>query len=955
MPQGAPTTSETRPLPELDDAGWEQVQNVVRTFRRALRRGERPLIEDFAPSDGPERGPVLVELIHEELEFRMKSGELPTLAEYLARFPEIADEPRTLSDLFVAESQLRRRINSEKQAKPRQGAARDLEAAPLGRIGRYELRAVIGEGAFGIVYRAWDTVLDRAIALKRPRPGAIVGAEALERFLREARNAAGLRHPHIVAVHDAGQVDDVAYLVSELVEGRNLADELLMRRPDFRQATDWVAVLGDALEHAHTLGVIHRDVKPSNVLVDAEGRVYLTDFGLARSDSGAATLTVDGQLIGTPAYMAPEQARGEKARLDARTDVYCLGVVLYELLTGVRPHQGQGPALLSQIENEEPRPPRRLDTTIPADLETVCLKAIAKEPGRRYNGAAEFAADLRRYRQGEPIHARPEGRIRMMVRKCRRRPVLTGLAAALVLAIVAGLAGVTWQWRRAEANLRRVDDQRRQAIHALTAGNRALTRLAEMANDQILGKADQQSGALGALLLEEYQRLVRSLRGDPAFLAELADASRINARLLTDFAPLDVWHPAWLESIDLLEELLRRDPTNIEHRMAIGRCHFYLGLNLRKHGRTAEGDNHLGQARQIWRRSRDILRARLESAPSDRFLERQLCLCELDLGQFGSFPEMATDAIADLRHAVTIAGELQRLGPSDWDDARLLGLTTYELSRLLRDERPDEALTFARSAVDQFDLLHRADPSKTSDLLKVGQAIDNLAVQEDRLNRAEAALGDFGRAADVYRRLLRDRPFNVEYRSRLATVQHQIGRILVETGRPAEALEPYGQAIELRDALLSLTPENLDRRSACAGSWYRLAEARENLGRIAEAVEAHQKCLAHQRVLCARDPNDANHRRVLDERLRRVAWLLLVLGRSAEAAELTRERKALRPDDPAVPLSVAIQHGMMALLLVRDDNLLALCGPELRRQGVDAVAAANDAARCLSTAARGGR
>ena len=276
------------------------------------------------------------------------------------------------------------------------------------------------------------------------------------------------------------------------------------------------------------------------------------------------------------------------------------------------------------------------------------------------------------------------------------------------------------------------------------------------------------------------------------------------------------------------------------------------------------------------------------------------------------------------------------------------------LSRLLRDERPDESLTLARSAVDQFDVIFQFDPTNAEDLHNLGVAVDRLAVQEDHLNLAEAAIRDFGRAADLYGRLLQDRPFNVEHRSGLATILHQIGRILVETGRPAEALEPYGQAVELREALLSLTPDNLHRRSDCAGTWYRLAEAREHLGRMAEAVEAYEKCLAHQRAVCARTTDDDAHRRFLNERLRRASWLLMVLGRSGEAAELIRERQALRPDDPAVPLGVAIQHGAAILLRVRHDhgNWLAVIGPQGRSHVASALTAASDAARCMPARAR---
>ncbi|MGO9814263.1 MAG: serine/threonine-protein kinase, partial [Isosphaeraceae bacterium] len=278
------------------------------------------------PEHGTKRKDVLIELVHEKMEFRIKAGEPSVLGSYLERFPEIVDEPRALGELVMAELDLRRRMAAEAREEPAVAAE---EAAcpsrPPARIGRYELGEVIGQGAFGVVFRAWDTTLHRAVAVKRPRAGVLDAPGAVERFLREARSAATLRHPHIVTVHDAGQFDGEPYLVSTLVEGRNLADELGIRRPGFARAADWVAALAEALEHAHGMGVIHRDVKPSNVLIDREDQVYLTDFGLAKSDAGEATLTIDGQMIGTPAFMAPEQTGDTKEGVDARTDVYSLG------------------------------------------------------------------------------------------------------------------------------------------------------------------------------------------------------------------------------------------------------------------------------------------------------------------------------------------------------------------------------------------------------------------------------------------------------------------------------------------------------------------------------------------------------------------------------------------------------------------------------------------------------
>ncbi len=426
----------------------------------------------------------------------------------------------------------------------------------------------------------------------------------------------------------------------------------------------------------------------------------------------------------------------------------------------------------------------------------------------------------------------------------------------------------------------------------MRAGNQVLIRLAGLANDQILGEADHESGTLSTLLFEEYRGLVGALHEDTAFLPELARASSQIASVLDDCAPCEVWRAAWLESLAHFEELVRLNPTVVDYRIALGECHYALGQGLRQNARSAEGDDHLQQSRQIWQGSCEILKAKLDAAPHDRSLKKRLCRCESLLGQLGYHLDRRSEAIAALRHAIAIAQELHQAEPQDWEIARLMGLIASELARLLWDDRPDEALVLARSAVGQLDAIVQADPSKYDHLHKLACAVDRLAVQEDHLNRSGDALGHFRRAADLYQRLLQDRPFNVEYRSGLATVFHQIGRILVETGRPSEAIEPYLQAIKFREALLSLTPENLQRRSDCAGTWHRLGEAQENAGRIAEAVGAYRRCLAHQRQVSAHTPADAAPHRFLDERLRRTSWLLLLLGRSDEAAELVRERKA---------------------------------------------------------------
>jgi serine/threonine protein kinase len=309
------------------------------------------------------------------------------------------------------------------------------------RLGKFELVQELGVGSFASVFLARDTELERTVAIKIPRAGQLAGRSDVERFLREARSAAQLKHPGIVSLYDIGQTEDgTCYLIVEFIQGTTLADGLSKRRPDFRQAAELIAAIADALDYAHSCGVIHRDIKPSNIMIDAEGRPHLMDFGLAKREADDVTMTEEGQVLGTPAYMPPEQARGESHHVDARGDLYGLGVVLYELLTGELPFHGNRRMVIRQVIEDEPRPPHALNDKIPRDLETICLKAMAKVPARRYATARELNDDLRRFLAGEPIRARPMGRIERLSRWCRRNPVAAGLLVAVTLGSAFGLS-----------------------------------------------------------------------------------------------------------------------------------------------------------------------------------------------------------------------------------------------------------------------------------------------------------------------------------------------------------------------------------------------------------------------------------------------------------------------------------------------------------------------------------
>jgi serine/threonine protein kinase len=260
---------------------------------------------------------------------------------------------------------------------------------------------VLGEGQHATVYRAHDPILERSVALKIPRQGVLRTTKAVERFLGEAKALARLRHPRIVPIYEAGQAGERHYIAMALIEGLSLAEELARGSLEIRRIAEIVAELAEALAYAHTQGVVHRDVKPANIRLDSAGAVYLMDFGIAyRPDSGEVILP-HGSILGTPAYLAPEQAQGGQTDALPASDQYSLGAVLYELLCGRPPFSGPPSYVLFHAIHHDPPSPHTLASKIPRSLAAVCLKALAKRPERRYPDCQDFAVDLRRWLDGE--------------------------------------------------------------------------------------------------------------------------------------------------------------------------------------------------------------------------------------------------------------------------------------------------------------------------------------------------------------------------------------------------------------------------------------------------------------------------------------------------------------------------------------------------------------------------
>jgi mono/diheme cytochrome c family protein len=316
-------------------------------------------------------------------------------------------------------------------------AAVSAQADPLPQIPGYEIVRVIGEGGMGVVYEARQRNLGRTVAVKMIS-GVGLGVTQVARFRAEAEASARLQHANFVQIFDVGQVNGRPYYSMEYVDGGSLAQHLTRTRPSPRHAAELVSTLAQAIHAAHACGIVHRDLKPANVMLTAAGIPKIADFGLAKRLDDDSGHTRTGEVLGTPSYMAPEQATGQKERIGPATDVYALGAILYELLTGRPPFRGDNPLdALRQVTTQDPIAPSRLAPSVPRDLEAICLKCLEKEPAARYASAQELADDLQRCLNGQPVKARRLGKIQRTWRWLRRHPQSVALAAAIV--VIAGL------------------------------------------------------------------------------------------------------------------------------------------------------------------------------------------------------------------------------------------------------------------------------------------------------------------------------------------------------------------------------------------------------------------------------------------------------------------------------------------------------------------------------------
>jgi len=315
----------------------------------------------------------------------------------------------------------------------------------------YEILTELGRGGMGVVYKARHLDLKRLVALKMIVGAEYASGDQIERFQREAEAVARLQHPNIVQIYEVGQREGRPYFSLEFVDGGSLADNLQGTPLPPAEAAHVVETLARAVHAAHQRGIVHRDLKPGNVLLTSDGTPKIADFGLAKQTDGNSSRTQEGTVVGTPSYMAPEQASGETSAVGPAADTYALGAILYETLTGRPPFRGVTPLdTIMQVVSQEPAAPREVQPHVPRDLETICLKCLHKDPARRYASALDLAEDLRRFQSDEPIQARATPALERLVKWSRRHPASAGLVVALGVLVVTAFAVVTWRWEQAE-------------------------------------------------------------------------------------------------------------------------------------------------------------------------------------------------------------------------------------------------------------------------------------------------------------------------------------------------------------------------------------------------------------------------------------------------------------------------------------------------------------------------
>jgi tetratricopeptide (TPR) repeat protein/tRNA A-37 threonylcarbamoyl transferase component Bud32 len=772
----------------------------------------------------------------------------------------------------------------------------------------YELLEKLGQGGMGVVYRARQPGLNRIVAIKRLLPDA--GGTAQARFTIEAQAVARVQHPNIVQIYEIGEADGLPYFSMEYVPGTNLAARLASTPQGPRFATPLVEAVARAVQAAHEHGIIHRDLKPSNILLTGDGTPKVTDFGLAKRLDDDSGQTKTGDVFGTPSYMAPEQAAGLTKEVGPLADVYALGAVLYEMLTGRPPFKGASMLdTLEQVRTVEPVAPRALQPSVPRDLETICLKSLQKEPARRYGSAQELDDDLHRFANGEPIRARRVGPGERLWRWGRRNPIVGGLisvvAFLLVLTAVVSLVALVRVNAARQAADRDAEHARRALALANSTLDAAVNKITENPKLRDRGFFELRKDLLGDVL-PHYAELAALQTDDPRLEAERAralgkmgtihmalgeseQAVRDYREMESVFGSLLMRHPeepayryaAAVSQNDLAALLAQRGALE-EARAALDRGDELAGRLLRDHTEVAEhhvvrirlrlsraglvdGEGHHEATMAALREAEEWeadAESRFPGQAEFRALLGQILTrrgtCYFEMSRF-------TEAEQSQRQALDVIRPLGEGPSATLEQKERLAVTGLLLGNALNaQKRYQEARTAKLEAVAQFESLCREAPNVPGFLEQQAKAQTNLAATLEELGQAKEAAELRRRAVDTFEKLAAGFPANSDFRENLGLFYSVVGAAEYQHGRYGLALEWFTRATIYLEPIFHDGPHTALLRT-------KLAEAHAGRGGSLFGLKRYAEAIAE---LDRAQALDADKARMQVDTLRRLAIVL---------------------------------------------------------------------------------
>ena len=725
-------------------------------------------------------------------------------------------------------------------------------------IGDYELLSVLGQGGMGVVYKARQISLNRPVALKMIRNSEFASEDQIQRFQNEAEAVALFDHPGIVPIYEVGLHGDQRYFSMKLIDGEGLDKRLKSGPLKARVAAELVAEVAEAIHHAHQRGLLHRDLKPANILIDAEGHPHVTDFGLSKRMEQESSLTMSGEIMGTPSYMAPEQALGRNSQVTTASDVYGLGGILYAAITGRDPFQGDSLIeTLHKVRASAPDKPTTINKKIPRDLEVICLKCLEKDQKRRYASAQEVADDLHRWLNGEPIVARPVNAVARSWMWCKRRPALAALGGALAAAILGGMIGIAWQWHQAvfqrNAAVVARDDAQKNAQLASTQATLALNTIQDLVTEV-------QTKLTLPDLYDVKMELLKTAQTRMEGVAAVYDksSSKEATVLAIDMALANIYKQLGQSekaavlagrSLEIAKARVIIKENNDPSRMNLARIYQFRGLLHEEFGRdmkAALSENQ--EALRIWQ---DIYN-HPNAFPLDKKFVR------INMAEATTF----------------VAADYYRIG--DIESARDGFRKAYDLQQELVRSFPD-------------------DPG-----LKQSLSYTTLALAEVSFRSGNPAQAEdyFRQTLQAREKMFAEKPKDQEAISELADVNSQIGEFNLRTGNLAEARKRFERARELRAALVQADPRKAVLRRNLAMSFYYLGCLGDREGNLKFASESFQAARKIGQQLVDEDPHN-------DRRLMELMVELAHVGQIDKAVAIIGQLSAVPVQDNELRVEIA--------------------------------------------------